>query len=89
MNEHDKTSKAAKKVEALTGFYFHLFVFVLVIVFLLVVNWLTSPDVWWVQWVFLGWGIGVVAHGLAVFAKMPSFITNWQLRKIKELKDRM
>jgi hypothetical protein len=89
MNEHDKAVKAAKQVEALTGFYIHLIVFVLVMVVLAVANWLATPDVWWVQWPLLGWGIGVLAHALIVFGPMPNPITNWQLRKIKQLKDRM
>ena len=89
MNEHEKAAKAAREVEALTGFYIHLCVFLLVIALLLVVNWLTTPDAWWVQWVFLGWGIGVLAHAFAVFGGTPAFVTNWQLRKIKALKDRM
>ena len=89
MDEHEKTAKAAKQVEAITGFYIHFVVFILVMALLLGVNWLATPDIWWVQWPFLGWGIGVVAHALGVFGNMPSFITNWQLRKIKQLKDRM
>lgn len=89
MNEHEKAAKAAREVEALTGFYIHLFIFLLVIALLLGVNWLATPDGWWVQWVFLGWGIGVLAHAFAVFGRTPAFVTNWQLRKIKALKDRM
>ena len=89
VDEHEKTMKAAKQVEAITGFYIHLVVFVLVMAVLLAGNWLATPDVWWVQWPFLGWGIGVLAHALIVFGSMPSFITRWQLRKIKDLKDRM
>lgn len=89
MNEHEKAAKAARQVEALTGFYIHFAVFVLVMVVLLVANMLATPDVWWVQWPFLGWGIGVLVHALVVFRTMPNFITKWQLRKIKELKDRM
>jgi hypothetical protein len=42
-----------------------------------------------VQWPFIGWGIGVIAHALMVFGNMPTAIINWQLRKIKQLKDRM
>ena len=89
MNEHEKAARAAQKVEAITGFYIHLVVFVLVIALLVVVNWATDPEIWWVQWPFLGWGIGVLAHALAVFGTTPSFIVNWQLRKIKQLKDKM
>jgi hypothetical protein len=89
VNEHEKTAKAAQQVEAIMGFYIHLFVFVLVIVALVIVNLLASPEVWWVQWVFLGWGIGVLAHALLVFGSTPNVISNWQLRKIKALKDKM
>lgn len=89
MNEHDKAAKAAQLVEAMTGFYIHLVAFVLVMVVLFLVNLLATPDVWWVQWPLLGWGIGVVIHYIAVFSSMPQFVLNWQLRKIKEVKDRM
>ena len=64
MNEHEKAAKAAQRVEAITGFYIHLVVFVLVMALLLAVNWLGTPDIWWVQWPFLGWGIGVLVHAL-------------------------
>ena len=89
MNEHEKTAKAARQAEAITGFYIHLLVFVIVMVALLITNWLATPELWWVQWPFVGWGIGVAAHALAVFGRLPSFVTRWQLRKIKELKERM
>jgi hypothetical protein len=89
VNEHEKAAKAAQRVEAITGFYIHLVVFVLVMALLLAVNWLGTPDIWWVQWPFLGWGIGVLLHAFAVFGSMPNYIANWQLRKIKELKDKM
>jgi len=89
MNEHEKTLKAAQQVQLLTGFYVHLSVFVLVIAMLCLANWLATPEVWWVQWPFLGWGIGLAAHALIVFGKIPNFVTRWQLRKIKQFKDRM
>ena len=90
MNEHEKAAKAAQQVEAITGFYIHVVVFVLVMALLLVINWMTVADTdWWVQWPFLGWGLGVVLHGWAVYGSTPDFIAKWQLRKIKELKDKM
>jgi 2TM domain len=90
VNEHEKTAKAAQQVEAITGFYIHLVVFALVMTLLLVVNWVTLEDgIWWVQWPFLGWGLGVALHAWAVYGTTPNFIAKWQLRKIKELKDKM
>lgn len=90
MDEHAKTVKAAKQVDEMIGFYIHFTVFVLVMALLLAVNWFATPRIWWVQWPFLGWGIGVLAHGLFVFGSgRGNFITNWRLRKINELKARM
>ena len=88
MDEHEKAARAVRQVEALTGFYIHLLIFVLVNLALFVVNWVNTPQVWWAMWPFFGWGVGVVAHGLAVFGRMPNFVKRWQLRKIKELKGR-
>ncbi len=57
-----------------------LFVGPLVLAFLFVINWMTSPGEWWVQWAALGIGIAwfislarvlwavVLAGGLAAFA---------------------
>lgn len=89
MDEHAKAAKAMQQVEAMTGFYIHLVVFVLVMILLLVINLLATPEVWWVQWPLLGWGLGVALHALAVFGQVPRFIADWQLRKVKELKDKM
>jgi 2TM domain-containing protein len=86
MNEHERTLKAARQVEVMTGFYIHLVVFLLVCLGLLIVNWLATPEIWWAQWPFLGWGIGVVAHFLCAFGG-PNPITNWRLQKIRELSD--
>jgi len=88
MDEHEKLTMAKQKVEAMTGFYIHLAVFVVVNAVLLVIN-IASGTSWWVQWPILGWGIGILAHASAVFGRVPHFITNWQLRKIRQLKDRM
>ncbi len=88
MDEREKLARATQQVEAITGFYIHFVVFVVVMVLLLVINWTVSPF-WWAQWPLLGWGLGVLLHAWAVFGQVPRFITNWQLRKIKQLKDRM
>jgi hypothetical protein len=89
MDEREKIALAQRQVEAITGFYIHFVVFVLVMTLLLVINLKVLDEVWWVQWPLLGWGIGILAHALAVFGQQPRFITNLQLRKIKQLKDKM
>ncbi len=47
------------------GFRIHAIVFVPTLALLAAINlWTGAP--YWVLWVLLGWGIGLVAHGLAV-----------------------
>jgi len=49
-----------------TGFFYHFSSYVIVNVILIAVNLLTTPDKLWFYWPLLGWGIGILAHGLAV-----------------------
>jgi len=87
VNEHQKAAKAAQQVQKITGFYIHFGIFLFVIALLSVVNWLMTPDMWWAQWPFIGWGLAVLGHALCAFGAMPSHISKWQVRKIKELND--
>ena len=47
----------------------------------------TSPQYLWFFWPLLGWGIGVVFHGIKVFNYMPFIGKDWEERKIKEFMD--
>jgi hypothetical protein len=73
-------------VAALKGFYVHLFVFALVLAALALVNAAVGGP-WWVQWVLLGWGIGILAHGFTVFGQSSRAIADWEERKLKEFLD--
>jgi hypothetical protein len=79
----DPRARAQRRVAALKGFYTHLTVFLLVITGLVVVDLATGPR-WWVHWVFLGWGIGVLSHGLAVGGRTSKAISNWEERKTRQ-----
>ncbi len=43
------------------GFNIHAFAFVVTMVVLAAINIWTGPP-WWVLWVLLGWGIGLLSH---------------------------
>jgi len=92
----DNYINAKKKVEAIKGFYWHLFVFLGVNGFITVSGvfrnmsmgesfmeafWDTSTFFTWVPW-----GIGLLIHGMVVF-DVFSFVIGkgWEERKIKEL----
>jgi len=85
MDEHERTAKAAQQVDKRIGFYVHFVVFLLVCAGLAAVNWFATPEVWWAQWPFLGWGVAVVFHALCAFGSGPHFVGEWRLRKIREL----
>ena len=55
-----------KHLFANLGFKIHFAAYIGVNLMLLAVNLLLTPKVMWFYWVIIGWGIGVVAHGLAI-----------------------
>lgn len=88
MDQQEKLQRARAQVQAMTVFYFHLATFAVVLIVLFIIN-ASVGKAWWVQWVLIGWGAFVAAHAIAVFGNIPNVIRNWQLRKIKELADKM
>ncbi|WP_300673575.1 2TM domain-containing protein [Soonwooa sp.] len=83
-NEGLAYEKAAKRVKELKGFYGNLISYCIVIPFLVIINLLTSPKELWFYWPMLGWGIGLLAHAMNVFA----IGKNWEDRKIKEFMEK-
>jgi|KBSMisStaDraftv2_1062788.scaffolds.fasta_scaffold1482989_2 fatty acid desaturase len=82
--QESKFIKARRQVAAIKGFYIHLFIFVLVMLGLGAIN-VAVGRPWWVLWVLLGWGIGVLAHALTVFGHTSRRIADWEERKIRQL----
>ncbi|MFW0738081.1 MULTISPECIES: 2TM domain-containing protein [unclassified Flavobacterium] len=83
--EAERLYRARKKVKEIREFYEHLTVFILVTIILITINLLTSPGYLWFVWCVLGWGIGLVLHGLSVFNIPPFFGKDWEEKKIKEI----
>lgn len=49
------------------GFRIHLIVYVAVNLILIVIDVWGSPDNLWFFWPLLGWGLGLIGHGFAVY----------------------
>ena len=62
----------------------HLMQYVLIIGGLAVVNLVSGLHYLWFVWPALGWGIGVVTHGLSVFARAPFFTGEWERREVEK-----
>lgn len=91
--EADMTQKAAISTEEeqammyvrdIKGFYSHLLKFVIVIFCLFIINLITSPHYYWVIWPAIGWGIGLLFHGLNVFEVFNFFGPEWERRQIEK-----
>lgn len=70
---------------AILGAMKFLFIGPIILAFLFVINWMTSPGDWWVQWAALGIGIAWVINLLRVLkvalmvgglAALVNYITN-------------
>ena len=75
---------AFNQVRKLKGFYIHLAQYVLVIAVLTVINVLTTPNRWWVQWVIMGWCVGVFFHWLQISERFSLFGSKWEKEQVEK-----
>jgi len=83
-NNESKYRRAKERIEAIKGFYMNLMAYCLVIPFLAFLNYNTTSFPW-VLFPMLGWGIGLMSHGMYAFGYSPIFNKKWEARKIEEL----
>jgi hypothetical protein len=76
--------RAEKRVEELQGFWAHLVSYLLVNTGLFAINWFTNPEYWWFVFPVIGWGVGLLSHGIFVFG----WGAGWRERKIRELTEK-
>ena len=85
MSEDERYQRAYRRVQAIRGFYIHLVVYILVNIGLFVLNLLVAPGSLWFYWPLLGWGIGLLAHGVSVFGAWRLFGKEWEEREIRKI----
>ena len=83
-NQSAEEILAFNQVRKLKGFYIHLAQYVLVIAVLTVINALTTPNRWWVQWVIMGWGVGVFFHWLQISERFGLFGSKWEKEQVEK-----
>lgn len=77
-------AKAIEHVENLKSFYMHLAVYILVMIFLTILNAVTSSR-WWVIWPMMGWGLGLAIHGATVLLEGGGlFNAEWERKQIEK-----
>ena len=75
---------ALARVRRIKGFYIHVAQYCITICVLAVANVVLHPRYLWVGWVALGWGGGVMFHGLRVFDKIPFLNADWERRQVEQ-----
>ncbi len=80
-NKNESYERAQKRVKEIKSFYSNLISYCIIIPFLVIINLLTTPENIWFFFPMLGWGIGVAAHGMSVFA----IGKKWEDKKIRQI----
>jgi sensor histidine kinase YesM len=81
--EDKRYERAKKKVEEIKGFYGNLISYCIVIPILVVVN-LNTSNFPWVIFPALGWGFGLLTHGMEAYGYHPIWGKRWQERKMRQ-----
>jgi transcriptional regulator with XRE-family HTH domain len=74
---------ALARVRRIKGFYIHAAQYCAMICVLAIANLVLHPRYLWVGWVALGWGSGLLVHGLRAFDKIPFLNGDWERRQVE------
>ncbi len=85
--QHQRYEQARRRVSCIKGFYNNLLAYLFVIPVLGWIN-LQTTDFPWVVFPALGWGFGLLMHGMEAFGYNPFLGRNWEARKIRELMEK-
>ncbi|SUO97598.1 helix-turn-helix domain-containing protein [Suttonella ornithocola] len=91
MNEENKIGHLTSEEQQILNtvrqqrnFYLHLSKYIVIILFLLVINLLTSPHYLWVGWVAFGWGVGLACRAFFIFSPWKWFDDEWERREVEK-----
>ncbi len=85
----DQEAYIRRQVRRERHFWGDLISYAAVMVFLALVNLLTSPDYLWFLWAALGWGIALAFHWLDVFGPEPLRGEDWERREVMKRLERL
>lgn len=74
--------EAVEFVRDIKGFYSHLVIYLISIAAMAATNYYMGTEQLWFIWPMLGWGTGVIMHGLAVFEVISLFGVDWEKQQI-------
>ena len=91
-SEEARYERAKKRVRAVSGFYKHLAVYIIVNTVLILMKYFSEGKGDFYEFSTFStaffWGIGLAFHALGVFYNHVFFGRNWEDRKIREIMDK-
>ncbi|WP_353779406.1 histidine kinase [Winogradskyella sp. 3972H.M.0a.05] len=80
----DRYVRARKHVEEVKEFYYSILSYIVVMPFLIFINWYTSWHFQWFWFPLFGWGIGIAFHAYKVYVNDGVLGRNWEEKKIEQ-----
>ncbi|WP_412031121.1 2TM domain-containing protein [Halomonas sp. GD1P12] len=84
INITDDEKAVIEKVKAIKDFYAHLISYTLIISLLFIINFMTGSGYMWAWWPAMGWGIGIISHGLTAFEVLNFFGPEWERKQVEK-----
>ena len=84
MRHEEALRRARKRVKDMRAWYMSASMYALIIPTLWAFNLFMGGKIW-AHWATIGWGIGLTAHGLSVFAGRSFFGSEWEEKKVEEI----
>ncbi|HIF9273291.1 TPA: 2TM domain-containing protein [Photobacterium damselae] len=72
------------QVQEIKSFYQNLLSYVCVIAMLFAINLWTDPSYIWAWWPAMGWGVGIVIHGINAFKVFNLFSPEWERKQVEK-----
>ncbi len=88
MKKDDAYTRAEKRVKARIGFYYHLTAYIIVNLMLVFIWYSTGRESQWFWWPMMGWGIGLLFHGMGVFLSRGSMKEKMIQKELEREKER-
>jgi two-component system LytT family sensor kinase len=84
LDKNDERYKSAqKRVKQLSAFYSSLGSYIVLIIFLFIID-VATGDSWWFYWAAIGFGIAIAVRAWNIFIK-GRFGKNWEEDKIRQI----
>lgn len=80
--------RARKKVKAMQSFYYSLAAYCIVVPVLIYINLAFFPAFHWFWFSAIGWGTGLLIHGLSAFCNIEFIGKEWQEKKARQLMEK-